>query len=83
MRASRRIHASSEEPVVFLPKLKAPNLPASHDERGTEFSVRTLKARLITLKEMLEEVYSELKTTLAGTELGRMLQLFRAAGVRV
>lgn len=39
--------------------------------------------KLITLREMLEEVYSELKTTLAGTELGRMLQLFRAAGVQV
>lgn len=39
--------------------------------------------RLITLREMLEEVYGQLKTTLAGTELGRMLQLFRAAGIQI
>jgi hypothetical protein len=32
---------------------------------------------------MLEEVYGQLKTTLAGTELGRMLQLFRAAGIQI
>jgi hypothetical protein len=39
--------------------------------------------KLITLKEMLEEVYGQLKTTLAGAELGRMFQLFRAAGVQI
>jgi len=39
--------------------------------------------KLITLRDMLEEVYGQLKTTLAGTELGRMLQLFRAAGVQI
>jgi len=39
--------------------------------------------RIITLREMLTEVYSQLKKTLAGTELGRMLQLLRAAGVNI
>lgn len=39
--------------------------------------------RIVTLREMLSEVYGQLKTTLAGTELGRMLQLFRAAGVQI
>jgi hypothetical protein len=39
--------------------------------------------KIITLREMLEEVYGQLKTTLAGTEVGRMLQLFRAAGIQI
>ncbi|HLK22798.1 MAG TPA: hypothetical protein VKT81_27825 [Bryobacteraceae bacterium] len=39
--------------------------------------------RLLTLREMLDEVYREMNTTLAGTELGRTLQLFRAAGVQM
>jgi hypothetical protein len=39
--------------------------------------------KIITLRAMLEEVYGQLKTTLAGTEVGRMLQLFRAAGVQI
>ncbi len=37
--------------------------------------------KLITLKEMLDEVSGELTTTQAGTELGRTLQLFLAAGL--
>jgi hypothetical protein len=39
--------------------------------------------KIITLHEMLKEVYGQLKTTLAGTELGRTLQLFRAAGIQI
>lgn len=39
--------------------------------------------KIITLSEMLLEVYGQLNTTLAGTELGRMLQLLRAAGVTI
>ena len=39
--------------------------------------------KIITLHEMLKEVYGQLKKTLAGTELGRMLQLFRAAGIQI
>ena len=31
--------------------------------------------KLIKLQEMLEEVYGQLSHTLAGTEIGRMLQL--------
>ena len=37
--------------------------------------------KLVTLQEMLQEVSSSLSTTVAGTELGRTLQLFKAAGV--
>ncbi|MCW5778571.1 MAG: hypothetical protein R3B11_02840 [Nitrospira sp.] len=36
--------------------------------------------KILQLREMLTEIYSEIGTTLAGTELGRTLQLFRAAG---
>jgi hypothetical protein len=36
--------------------------------------------RIITLRAMLNEVNGDVGTTLAGTELGRMLQLIRAAG---
>jgi hypothetical protein len=39
--------------------------------------------RIIALHEMLAEVHSDVGTTLAGTELGRMLQLIRAAGVQI
>jgi hypothetical protein len=39
--------------------------------------------RVITLKEMLNEIHAHLGTTVAGTELGRTLQLFRAARVEV
>ena len=37
--------------------------------------------RLLSLKMMLHEVSGALTTTMAGTELGRTLQLFRAAGI--
>jgi hypothetical protein len=39
--------------------------------------------KIIALNEMLKEVDGELRTTLAGTELGRTLQLFRAAGIKL
>jgi hypothetical protein len=39
--------------------------------------------RIIELREMLNEVHTDMGTTLAGTELGRMLQLIRAAGLRI
>ena len=37
--------------------------------------------KVVALKEMLSEITNELSTTVAGTELGRTLQLFKAAGV--
>lgn len=37
--------------------------------------------KVLTLGEMLKHVYGALNTTMAGTELGRTLQLFRAAGI--
>lgn len=37
--------------------------------------------KVITLREMLHEVSGELTHTVAGTELGRTLQLFKAAGL--
>lgn len=54
-------------------------------ERRPEFiaAMAGNAVRLIGLKEMLEEVYGTLGTTVAGTELGRTLQLFRAARVDV
>jgi len=39
--------------------------------------------KIVTLKEMLHEVSGSLSTTLASTELGRTLQLFKAAGVKL
>ena len=36
--------------------------------------------RVLDLREMLEFIAPSLSTTLAGTEVGRMLQLFKAAG---
>ena len=37
--------------------------------------------KIVALHDMLKEVDGNLKTTLAGTELGRMVQLFRVADV--
>lgn len=39
--------------------------------------------KIITLHEMLAEVHGQLKKTIADAELGRMLQLFRAAGIEI
>jgi hypothetical protein len=37
--------------------------------------------KIITFREMIDDVYSKLGTTLAGSEVGRMLQMFKAAGI--
>jgi hypothetical protein len=37
--------------------------------------------KLIDLRQMVEEICLNLNTTVAGTEVGRMLQLFKAAGI--
>ncbi|QID17144.1 hypothetical protein G3580_05490 [Nitrogeniibacter mangrovi] len=39
--------------------------------------------KVITLKEMLHEVSGALSQTVAGTEFGRTLQLFKAAGIKL
>ena len=39
--------------------------------------------RLITFEEMVGEIHEKLGTTLAATEVGRMLQMFRAAGIDI
>jgi hypothetical protein len=36
--------------------------------------------RILTFREMISDILPELKHTLAATEVGRMLQMFRAAG---
>jgi hypothetical protein len=48
--------------------------------------IRALKGnpiRVLELKDVLSTVSSGLGTTLAGTDVGRMLQLFKAAGIDV
>ena len=39
--------------------------------------------KILTFREMVSEIQDGLTTTLAATEVGRMLQLFSAAGVQV
>ena len=39
--------------------------------------------KVVTLKEMLHEVSRALSKTMAGTEFGRTLQLFKAAGIEL
>jgi len=39
--------------------------------------------RLITFQDMISEIYNDLGTTLAATEVGRMLQMFRAARIDI
>ena len=38
---------------------------------------------IMTFREMVTEIQGQLTTTLAATEVGRMLQLFAAAGMKV
>ena len=38
--------------------------------------------RVVELKDLLRAIYPALNTTLAGTEVGRMLQLFKATGIK-
>lgn len=38
---------------------------------------------ILTFSEMVAKIQGELSTALAGTDVGRMLQLFKAAGVKV
>lgn len=40
------------------------------------------EVRIITFAEMVSEIERELTTTVAATEVGRLLQLFKAAGLR-
>lgn len=39
--------------------------------------------KILTFAEMVAEIQSELTTTLASTEVGRMLQMFQAAGIAI
>ena len=39
--------------------------------------------KIITFREMLSEIAEDLDTTLAGTEVGRMLQMFKSSGVKL
>lgn len=39
--------------------------------------------RVVELKDLLRAIYPALNTTLAGTEVGRMLQLFKATGIKI
>jgi len=39
--------------------------------------------RIITFEEMVTEIYQNLGTTLAATEVGRMLQMFRVARIGI
>jgi hypothetical protein len=39
--------------------------------------------KILTFYEMVTEIQDELSTTLAATEVGRMLQMFQAAGVHI
>lgn len=39
--------------------------------------------RLLTFRDMVLDIQSQLTTTLAATEVGRMLQMFQAAGIHV
>ena len=39
--------------------------------------------KIITFRDMVTEIDEELGTTLAATEVGRLLQMFRAAGLDI
>lgn len=39
--------------------------------------------KIITFRDMLEDVSKDLSTTLASTEIGRMLQMFKTSGIEI
>lgn len=39
--------------------------------------------KIITFREMIDNIYPALSTTLASSEVGRMLQMFKAAGINI
>lgn len=39
--------------------------------------------KILTFQEMVNDIQDKLTTTLAATEIGRMLQLFKAAGMKI
>ena len=45
-------------------------------------SLKGAPVRLFTFREMVEAVEGRLTTTLAGSEIGRILQMFKASGLR-
>lgn len=39
--------------------------------------------RILSFKNIIDEIYPALNTTLAASEVGRMLQMFKAAGIKI
>jgi hypothetical protein len=66
--------------VLAVAKLKGDK---SIWENHQEFSqaVNDNPIKIITFREMIKEIYSNLGTTLAASEVGRMLQMFKAADI--
>jgi len=77
-----RTHPLSVAPGAAVTKLRG---DAQQWESHPSFckAMANNPIKILTLREMPEEVYCQLSATLAGTELGRMLRLFRAAGVQI
>ncbi len=51
--------------------------------RPFEEAIQGNPIRIWDLREMTETIHSRLTTTLAGTDIGRILQLFKAAGMAI
>ncbi|MCY3768049.1 MAG: hypothetical protein OXG56_01590 [Gammaproteobacteria bacterium] len=51
------------------------------DHKPFRDALRGNRVAILTIREMASEIRAELTTTLATTEVGRMLQLFSAAGI--
>jgi len=46
-------------------------------------SMRGNPIKILSFAEMISEISKEINTTLASTEIGRMLQVIKASGVKI
>lgn len=65
--------------VLAVAKLKGPSEPWETHPRFSEALERN-PIRVLTFQQMVDEIAPEMSTTLAATEVGRLLQMFAAAG---
>jgi hypothetical protein len=77
--------ATGRRRFTYVTAVTKLNGDAERWETHTPFrkAINNNPIKILTLENMLVEVYGKLSCTLAGTEMGRMLQLFRAAGVNI
>jgi hypothetical protein len=68
--------------VLALAKLKGNRLIWEKEPKFIE-ALNGNPIKVITFEEIINEIFPGIKTTLASTEIGRMLQMFKASGISI